>query len=307
MAGRGQAGDSAASSARTHERQRSSSITRPPSSGESTCGCGRAGWGRCGGGVCLAESGGAPRGRRAGAVVARPGRAHHDRAVDERRHRPELVGDQHDVAPRSFSTPSASASARWLGRSTPAVGSSRKKRSGSPARARAMSTRCCWPPDSVATLSAARSARPTTSSASSIARRSARDSGREQPAAAEPAGRDHLPHRRGYAGRGAGALGDEPDPVPLLEVGERACRTARPTRRDRPEAGQRPAPGSTCRSRWHPSAPRTRRLDRRGRCRAGPGARRGTAGHAAGSVDDRRVRQPFASSSCGEVVRIRDT
>ena len=40
-----------------------------------------------------------------------------------------------------------SASACWFGRSTPAARSSRKNRSGPPARARAISARCCCPPD----------------------------------------------------------------------------------------------------------------------------------------------------------------
>ena len=71
-----------------------------------------------------------------------------------------------------------SASTCWLGRSTPAVGSSRKNRSGSPARARAISTRCCWPPEREETLSPARSPSPTTSSAEAIAARSCRPRGR---------------------------------------------------------------------------------------------------------------------------------
>ena len=37
----------------------------------------------------------------------------------------------------------------------------------------------------------------------------------QQPAPGQPAGRDHLPHRGGYAGRGAGALRHEADPAPV--------------------------------------------------------------------------------------------
>src|SRR5690606_10107683 len=43
------------------------------------------------------------------------------------------------------------AKASWLGRSTPATGSSSTSSSGSRTSARAMSTRCCWPPDSSVT------------------------------------------------------------------------------------------------------------------------------------------------------------
>ena len=70
----------------------------------------------------------------------------------------------------------------------------------------------------------------------------------EQAPAAEPAGGDHLPHRRGYAGGGRAALRDEPDPVPVVEpvqgraeqlrraAGERpAARSAPRTRVDLPE------------------------------------------------------------------------
>src|SRR5690606_5431149 len=52
------------------------------------------------------------------------------------------------VLPAATSPASVSASSRWVSASTPAVGSSMTYVSGSPASARAMSTRCCWPPES---------------------------------------------------------------------------------------------------------------------------------------------------------------
>ncbi|OLT33559.1 hypothetical protein BJF79_34490 [Actinomadura sp. CNU-125] len=60
-----------------------------------------------------------------------------------------------------------------------AVGSSRTTR---PVRAsaRAISTRCCWPPDSRCAVSRARSARPTAARAPSTAARSAADAGRQR-------------------------------------------------------------------------------------------------------------------------------
>ncbi len=90
------------------------------------------------------------------------------------------------VPPPRVKSRSAPANASWLTASTPAVGSSRISSSGRPARARAMSVRCCCPPERVLTGSFARSARPTARSASATASRSPRPGG-----AGFPAG-DHL-------------------------------------------------------------------------------------------------------------------
>ena len=264
--------------------------------------CGRAGRDAAGGGRRARVR--APRGRQRRAVVGHPAVAHHDGAVHQRRQRAELVGDEHDRrAAVARARPSASASACWLGRSTPAVGSSRKNRSGSPASARAMSTRCCWPPDRWRRSSRRRSARPTTSSASSIAARSARDSGREQPAAGQPAGGDDLPDRGGYAGGRAGALRHEADPLPARRSRPAGCRRARPgpaaagaarlsarTSVDLPEPlapiSATNSPASTVRSiaaQHRPAADGDRRRRRTAsrRCvigiRSPPGARRGSA------------------------------
>ena len=128
--------------------------------------------------------------------------------------------------PGALSSPRVSASTCWLARSTPAVGSSRNSRSGCPASARAISTRCCWPPESVETPSRARSARPTTSRASSTAARSARDSGRSSRR------RDSRPEattsrtEAGTPDAAPGALRDEADALPVVELRRRGCRRA---------------------------------------------------------------------------------
>src|SRR5690606_38145978 len=85
------------------------------------------------------------------------------------------------VRPSSTSRVIVAANATWLGLSTPATGSSSTRRSGRRTRARAMSTRCCWPPDSSAMESSARSARPTRSSASVVRARHPRGSRRRPP------------------------------------------------------------------------------------------------------------------------------
>ena len=95
-----------------------------------------------------------------------------------------LVGDEHDGAP-------GAGAARRAGRGSSAVeaesrlpvGSSARSRSGSVTSARAMATRCCWPPDSSPGRCSTRSARPTRSSApiGARSRRSARrDAGVDQ-------------------------------------------------------------------------------------------------------------------------------
>ena len=230
----GQAGDDGRDQGRTHERQQEQlDHPGPPGgcrSGSRRAGCGR-GAPRAGGGAARAacSDSGAPSCDDAAV------REHH-RAVDQRGQRAELVGDEHDVAPRSFSTARASGAAPpgWAGR-RPRSGSSRKNASGSPASARAISTRCCCPPERVATLSAL--AIGEADDLERVVDRAPvgpRERG-EQPAATEPTGRDDLAHRGGHAGRGAGALRDEADAVPLTEPGERGAEELDRPGGDRPE------------------------------------------------------------------------
>ena len=196
----------AATSARTMNGVESRSITWrscSESSGEPTCGV----WSwRSIVRVVVARG---PRLVERRAVVATPGRGTSPRHGRPAGPSARARGRRARSSRRAPSARRASAPApRWLGRSTPAVGSSRKNASGSPARARAISTRCCCPPESVATLSAARSARPTTSSASSMARRSARESGassRRRPSRPDATtSRTEVGHARRGAGCAAG-------------------------------------------------------------------------------------------------------
>ncbi len=107
-------------------------------------------------------------------------------------------------------------------RSTPAVGSSRKKRSGSPASARAISTRCCWPPGEGGRChhAHARTGR---------LRRSLRRSARRS---SVPEGRNGLRRESrpeettshtdaGTPPDGVRALRNESDPAPVVELAQR--------------------------------------------------------------------------------------
>ena len=80
------------------------------------------------------------------------------------------------VFPASWSFFSMSSTSRPVWESSAPVGSSAKITAGSPASARAMDTRCCWPPESWLGLCFSLSPSPTSSSASfARSRRSALD------------------------------------------------------------------------------------------------------------------------------------
>ena len=122
--------------------------------------------------------------------------AHHQRPVDQRRR----AGRARGRPARSWRRGRRGCAAR---RRTPAGWARRRRRSarrgpagpGTPARARAISTRCCWPPDSVETPSRARSARPTAAIARldglavGATRRHERPSARQPPRGRPPRGR----------------------------------------------------------------------------------------------------------------------
>src|SRR5690606_33643084 len=76
------------------------------------------------------------------------------------------------VTPRPANRRITAARTSWLAASTPAVGSSMISTCGPEASALAISTRRCWPPESVATSDSNRSASPTVSAARSTAARS---------------------------------------------------------------------------------------------------------------------------------------
>ena len=149
-----------------------------------------------------------------------------------------------------------SASARWLAASTPAVGSSSTSSSASEARARAISARRCWPPDSLSIdrlleagqpdgLDGRGDVRPVGASRSGC-------HGRE---AGQAAAGHHL-RRPSSAGRwrwrGAGARSP---PATARGAGRPAGRTA-PPRRPGPGRGRASrARASTCPSRSGRAAP----------------------------------------------------
>ena len=72
----------------------------------------------------------------------------------------EVVGGEHDREPVALRSPSRCRTSWRVRTSTPDVGSSSSSRSGAPSSARAMNTRCCWPPDSSRMWRSARSPMP---------------------------------------------------------------------------------------------------------------------------------------------------
>ena len=179
------------------------------------------------------------------------------------------------VAPASVRVARVSAIASWLARSTPAFGSSRTSSSGCPASVRAISTRCCCPPESVETWWRARSARPTASRASLIATRSLRRIGAQRPAARESTGGHHLGDGRGHALGDRRALRHVAEAVPVAEAGQLL-----PKSRMLPLlSGCSPTIALTSVDLPEPLAPSSATTspgcDRRGRCRARSVDRRG--------------------------------
>ena len=131
----------------------------------------------------------------------------------------------------------------WLARSTPAVGSSSTSSSGSQVSARAMSTRCCWPPDSVRRCRAA-----AVGQADGLERGVDGGAGRPARGAAQPRqrgsrpGGDDLAHRGGHAGGGAGrAAARSRCRVQSRNRAERRAEQLEPCRRS--AAAGRGAPG----------------------------------------------------------------
>ena len=164
----------------------------------------------CPAGVVVVRAPPSPGERRA--VVGDAAVAHHHRAVDQRRQRAELVGDQHDrrAALLQHARARRRAPAGWAGRRRRwarrgRAGRARRPAPGRSAPAAAGRRRAGRSP------SRARSARPTTSSASRDGRRSAGRERQEQAAAGEPARGDDLPHRGRHAGaRAWSAAGTKP-------------------------------------------------------------------------------------------------
>ena len=110
----------------------------------------------------------------AGGAVEQHRALQHDDPVEVVGDRAELVRHEQHRARRARRTrcTSESRKSRCDSASTPAIGSSSTSSSGSPTSALAMSTRCCWPPDSSlhAAGGAGRRARPTSSAWSTASR-----------------------------------------------------------------------------------------------------------------------------------------
>ena len=121
--------------------------------------------------------------------------------------------------------------ARRARASTPAVGSSMTSRSAPVARARAMSTRRCCPPDSVSSRSWRfdQQAHVGRGRCVAAARCGAGERPPPPPRGDQPA-QHGLPHRDRDAGRAGQALRDEGDPLP----GRGSATAAAPNRRTRP-------------------------------------------------------------------------
>ena len=191
------------------------------------------------------------------AVVRDPAVAHHHRAVDQWRHRAELVRDQHDRrAAVGAGAGCRPAPAGWAGRRPRSARRGRTGRARRRARGRSAPAAAARPTGGD-TPSLGRSASPTTSMASSIACRSARVSGRSS---RRRVSRPDATTSRTEAGTPVEAparCGHEADSLPVME---RAERRAEQRHRARPAAAARSAPGpaSTSRTRWRPSAQRTR-------------------------------------------------
>ena len=199
------------------------------------------------------------RRRRAGRPPGRPRRRAGPRGSPARRRRPRRSGR---AAARRMSSPVSVSSAP--------VGSSARISRRSPTIARAIATRCCWPPDISSGNRSASSPIPTSSSAA-----------RADPAGGPGALAVELARQRDVLGRGQRRdqvevledVADRRTPHPraalVAERGEVGALDATPCRRSAGPARRPGSAGSTCRSPTGPSprparrrGPRTRRARR---------------------------------------------
>ena len=154
-------------------------------------------------------------------VVHDPAVPHHDRAVDQRRHRAELVGHQDDRGTALLEVAQRVGQGTLVGQVDPGVGLVEEEQLG-PAGQR--------PGDEDALLLAAGEVRDAVAGAVGepdhgqgvVDRRAVLPAqGTQEATPGQSAGGDHLPHRGGHPRGGRGALGHEADPVPVVEVGKR--------------------------------------------------------------------------------------
>ena len=186
------------------------------------------------------------------AVRRRPGRR---RGTPRGRRRPAATGSwvtMMTVCPCPSTRPRSRPRTSWpLAESSMPVGSSANTTSGRVTSARAMATRCCWPPDSWEGRWPARSARPTAPST----RADLRPGG---PAPGQPQ-RQRDVQLGGQRRQQVERLEHEPDAVPpqqgqlgLAELAELAARPARPRPRWAGPAPPRTAAACSCPSRTGP-------------------------------------------------------
>ena len=143
---------------------------------------------------------------------------------------PVRAGRAGRSCPAATCSRSVCARTSWLARSTPAIGSSMISSSGSAARARAISTRWCWPPESAFTESLARSAMPTRSRARRTASRSALRSTPKRARDSRPED-DDLGHRGRARRPRRSCAAVRSRRAPSRGTGAAGCRTARSRRR----------------------------------------------------------------------------
>ena len=258
--------------------------------------------------VCRAGVG-APRGRERRAVVRDPAVAHHHGPVDQRRQRAELVGDQHDRGAPVRAAAQRVGEGLLVGQVDAGGGLVEEEQVGlagqRPRDQRALLLAAGERGDAVAGLVGEPDRR--------RARRRSRPGRPRERAAAAGGGSAGRTATTSHTDAGTppaalGALRHEADPLPrrrtpssgraeephLAAAQGRAARSAR-------------GPAWTCRSRWRPSARRTRPARRRGRCRAGSAGRRARRRRRS-ELDDRvhGHEHPFAFSRAARFARIRD-
>ena len=207
-------------------------------------------------------------------VVADPAVAHHDSTVDQPGQRPELVGDQHHGGAALLEPAQGPGERDLVGQVDAGGRLVEEEQLG-------LAGQC--PRDQRALLLAARQrgAAVVGPVAQPDHLEGVVDGGpvgprerAQQAAPGEPPGGDHLAHGGGHARGGPGALRHEADPLPVREAVQRRAEELDGAGGQRHATRSAPGPAWTCRSRWHPSARRTRRARPAGRGGAGPGVRR---------------------------------
>ena len=183
-------------------------------------------------GVCLAEVGVVHLvvGQR-GAVVRDPAVAHDDRPVDQRRHLAELVGDQHDGAAAVLELAQRVGERLLVGQVDAGRRLVEEEQVGRADQGPGDERPLLLPAGELGDPGLGLPGQ--ADHADRVVDRCPVVAGErtQQPTAGERAGGDDLPHRRRDARAGAGTLGDEADPAPVVEVVERGAEQLEGSRR----------------------------------------------------------------------------